>query len=174
MIPNFIREYMLTFKSKHLGIKCWGKPARHRIYLFNHVGARVQCKGFTWLVEKIKTSFDKTITMEKILCPTKNMMHRQHDCSYVDVGTAVCYTVSDVCLYLLLARVPRQRLPTRVILAYKYMIHIFYHLTTQTFVISTLPSLFHVLPHTSYSTIIPYFIIQRTLSQQSLHDMFDR
>ena len=30
--------------------------------------------------------------MEKILCPTIHV-HRQHDCSYVDVGT-VCYTVS--------------------------------------------------------------------------------
>ena len=29
---------------------------------------------------------------EKILCPTIHV-HRQHDCSYVDVGT-VCYTVS--------------------------------------------------------------------------------
>ena len=31
--------------------------------------------------------------MEKILCPTIHV-HRQHDCSYVDVGTVVCYTVS--------------------------------------------------------------------------------
>ena len=49
--------------------------------------------------------------MEKILCPTIHV-HRHHDCSYVDVGT-VCYTVFDVCLYLLFTRVPRQRLPTR-------------------------------------------------------------
>ena len=46
--------------------------------------------------------------MEKILCPTIHV-YRQHDCSYVDVGT-VYYTVFDVCLYLLLARVPLQRL----------------------------------------------------------------
>ena len=53
--------------------------------------------------------------MEKILCPTIHV-HRQHDCSYVDVGT-VRYMVSRsmfvYTLYLLFTRVPHQRLPTR-------------------------------------------------------------
>ena len=37
--------------------------------------------------------------------------HRQHDCSYADIGT-VCY-VFFVFLHLIYTRVPRQRLPTR-------------------------------------------------------------
>ena len=52
--------------------------------------------------------------MEKILCSTIHE-HRHHDCSYVDVGTVlVCYTVFDVSLYLLFARVPWKRLPTQL------------------------------------------------------------